>query len=97
MKTTRLSDVRHRGGQGAVDNFRVPESRIEPTATPFDESIPQVGLVEGDPRFRLGLTIPRRAAGPLGGVFFGLTLAAENERAAKIGSNRKARRTIKSN
>src|SRR5262245_60471337 len=49
MKTARLSDVRHRGGQGAVDNFRVPESRIVPTATPFDESMPQVGQVDGDP------------------------------------------------
>src|SRR5262245_58223355 len=29
----------------------------------------QVGLVEADPRFRLWLTTPRRAAGPLGGVF----------------------------
>src|SRR5262245_61710237 len=94
-----LSDVGHgmAAHEGSQSDFRVPESRIEPTAIPFDESIPQVGLVEGDPPFRLGLTTPRRAVAPLGGFFFRLTLAAENERAAMIGSNRKARRTIKSN
>jgi hypothetical protein len=35
------------GREGTQSNFRVPESRIEPTATLFDESISQVGPVEG--------------------------------------------------
>src|SRR5262249_52752083 len=67
-----LSDVGHgmAGHEGSQSNFRVPESRIVPTATPFDESMPQVGLVEGDPRFRLGPTNPRRAVGPSRRGFF---------------------------
>jgi hypothetical protein len=92
-----LSDVGHGMArhEGSQSNFRVPESRIEPTATPFDESIPQ-GPVDGDPPSASGSQHPAARLLPSAG-FFHLTLAAENERAAMIGSNRMARRTIKSN
>src|SRR5262245_20717311 len=65
------SDVGHgmAGHEGSQSNFRVPESRIVPTATPFDESMPQVGPAEADPRFRRGSATPRRAVGPRGGFF----------------------------
>jgi hypothetical protein len=66
------------GRDGSQSDFRVPESRIEPTATPFDENISQVGPVEGDPRFRLGRITPRRAVAPSAG-FFCLTLATAKQ------------------
>jgi len=44
-----LSDMGHgmAGHEGSQSNFRAPESRIVPTAIPFDESMPQVGPVDG--------------------------------------------------
>jgi hypothetical protein len=56
--------------EGTQSNFRVPESRIEPTTIAFDESMSEVGSVERDPRFRLGPTTPRRAVAPSAGFFY---------------------------
>src|SRR5262245_44812210 len=84
------------GCKGNQSNIRVPESRIVPTAIPFDESMPQVGPVDGDPPSASGSQYPAARLLPSAG-FFCLRLAAENERAAMVGSNREARRTIKSN
>src|SRR5215472_14403853 len=56
--------------KGTQSNFRVPESRIVPTATRFDDSIPPLGPGgRCDPRFRLGLATPRRAVDARGGFF----------------------------
>jgi hypothetical protein len=84
------------GHEGSQSDFRVPESRIVPTGIPFDESMPPVGPVDGDPPSASGSQNPAARLLPSAG-FFCLTLAAENERATMIGSNRMARRTIKSN
>jgi hypothetical protein len=61
--------------EGSQSDFQVPESRIVPTATRFDESMPQVGPVDGDPPSASGSQHPAARLVPAAG-FFRLTLAA---------------------
>jgi len=82
------------GREGSQSDFRVPESRIEPTVTAFDESVSQLGPVDGDPPSASGPphTPPRGWSARRG--FFVLTLAAAKQGGRRdrraISKNRKA-------